>query len=420
MPKTSIDSLPREILPDIFLPLVGWDGNQQKTVDQVRNDLRLVSHLWDDIILSNPHLWTCIEIFVYGPPMSTIKLLLERSRQLPIELDLRFINEGIVMNERYAMKLLDVLWESSHRWKKITLYLEAETACLLTRYPFANAVLLESVNIDLTVQYQYDPEEVVPFIIQTFAKAPALRCLEYSPLNRPTAKFIINSELRLNTLTALHLTIPRYDCVGAALGVFHRCGSATWISLNTWGLPRLEALDDDSWSLHLPNLRILELRGAHMLGSFDCPNLQILSISPDTGCIDAEITPLVSLEAVSAYISTSKHSLQVLRLEAVTRRDLAKFFRNNDLVRIPVLEVKTSLDRHTSLEWVQEKVLGGMRERFGGCHEPIYAVDGARVTAIGWVDSRVLQSFGRYFSNTRTRALQPGLLPPYRPDDPRM
>ncbi|KAF9443016.1 hypothetical protein P691DRAFT_788603 [Macrolepiota fuliginosa MF-IS2] len=102
--------------------------------------------------------------------MPTIKLLLERSWQLPIELDLRFIDEGIVTNERYAMKLLNMLREYTHRKKKITLYPAAKTMYLFVFYSFSNAVLLESVNINLTVEYLYDTEEVAPLIIQSFAK----------------------------------------------------------------------------------------------------------------------------------------------------------------------------------------------------------------------------------------------------------
>ncbi|KAF9440975.1 hypothetical protein P691DRAFT_780851 [Macrolepiota fuliginosa MF-IS2] len=260
--RTPIESLPSEILSEILLLLVDHAREDRwVTTGETRTDLRLVSHLWNHIILSTPSLWTCIEIginsiFIDSPPFSTIRLLLDRSGQLPLELD-------------------------------------------------------------------------------------------------------------INLLT----------------------GTARWGSI-----------DIDAWpSLHLPNLRILEIGETVILPLFHCPNLQVLSISSKPH--------LVALQAVSTYVSTSKHSLQVLRLQAMQR--------NKDLARIPILEVHTVRDEKVERDSIRREVLDRMWERFGHSRTPTLAVYGRRVTALGWVDSKVLQSFSEYFEDTRKIVLPSGTLSSY-------
>ncbi|KAF9443014.1 hypothetical protein P691DRAFT_764681 [Macrolepiota fuliginosa MF-IS2] len=259
-------------------------------------------------------------------------------------------------------------------------------------YPFSNATRL--AHITIVVEGEQLQEEEAKSLVQSLGGTPALHCLEYSGLDVPTAEAMARSMPLLNQLTTLRLVVRHYHCVEPALHVIRKCTSATWILLSSRGPGHWGFIDIDAWpSLHLPNLRILEIGETVILPLFHCPNLQVLSISSKPH--------LVALQVVPTYISTSKHSLQVLRLQAMQRYDLTWFFRNRDFIRIPILEVRTMRDEKVGLDGIRKEVLDRMWERLGGSRAPTFAAYGTGVTALGWVDSKVFHLFSEYFENTR-------------------
>ncbi|KAF9443012.1 hypothetical protein P691DRAFT_788599 [Macrolepiota fuliginosa MF-IS2] len=399
MPQATIQSQPNEILSGIFLSLIDhvWEAHSKMTVGEVRTNCPTFGTISSSPLQSSGP--------ASRPRSSIVNLLLERSGQLPLELDLDFLPYlGDEDSAGHIAVLMGILRGTIHRWQKVTLRLGNRFSNSILIYPFSDATHLTHMNIIFPDNW-LDPQ-VGEFLIQSLGDAPVLSHLEYCGLDRFALEELMDMP-RVNRLTTLRLDVSYYLDLESAIHVFNECPCVTWISL-TCPIRRMKFMDIAAWpKLYLPNLCILEIGETWLLPLFHCPNLQVFSVVSSIS--DSE------LEQVLVYISTYKHSLQVVRSQ-VARCYLAWFFSNEVLVRIPIVEVKATMSFNKAIrDEYQREILDGMWEMWGDSREPTsFTTDDAELTIyFGWVDPKVLPLYREYFSGTRKIVLPPGPLSLY-------
>ncbi|KAK7036423.1 hypothetical protein VNI00_011620 [Paramarasmius palmivorus] len=177
--------IPPEILINIFSRFCAyhWLGGQHEDSESIPiTSISSVCHLWRDIALSTPSLWSGIGIYVPGCNEQTldhVQLLLDRSRIHPLRIWIAF--ENVDPLPPPAIRVLSHLFATSKRWQSLKLsefpypLMEDPTFdIIIGSLPLLKHLEIRDNNLDL------DGEA---YLCDLFKSCPSLvsLCIYYSP-----------------------------------------------------------------------------------------------------------------------------------------------------------------------------------------------------------------------------------------------
>jgi hypothetical protein len=387
LPQSFIQSLPHEILGDIFhIHLFASNNPQLQELSKIGTILRLVCHRWNLILLDLSLCWSNIHLDMKQlPSFLSLTLWLERSKNAPLSITIRTPWAESIGIPEY----LDFLADSIVRWRvlefPIPIVLPAK---LFERYSFEDAVNLQRVSLHL-LPIEPISESIAPIV----NNAPALRHLRLawdynSHLVLPSIPLPI-SDRRWNTLQSLSLHAASAQSLWSILHYTPQI-SCLWIEILPFSRHILNPPPPSAAPVSLPFLRYLSLLvldpSYQFLELLNAPLLAELCINRtyyDDGWHgdddDEEVADLLPLFLLN-HLSKTRHSLTTLTLVSVTDFDIATFIKHAVVKDLHTMQIMNWGWRGCK---VLNRCVDRMREKLGDrCEERRCR----NYSVVGWED----------------------------------
>ncbi|KAF5344502.1 hypothetical protein D9756_011360 [Leucocoprinus leucothites] len=159
MSSSPINQLPTEILTSIFLCSTefvhkAFIRTRMTGLSRQLTILRLVCSRWDNIVVKTPSFWTLLCLhppsmsFEHSksPPADALSLWLERSADLPLNIaHIHLIRDYF---EEESPGVLDVLRQSTVRWRTADIYVAGDTSHILAQFSFTDALCLHTLSYE--------------------------------------------------------------------------------------------------------------------------------------------------------------------------------------------------------------------------------------------------------------------------------
>ncbi|KAI5835149.1 hypothetical protein K523DRAFT_261328, partial [Schizophyllum commune Tattone D] len=307
--------LPAEILSEVFLLAVP-DNWHEKLVGRRTLNFAQVCHLWRNVALTTPRLWTTLRFTEHiNPPAKYVTALkddMAKTAQAPLELnlDVNWYSESasaLFSSASTAKTRCDefwaLLWGQSHRWQRVTLDgLPTSAYERLVDHAFPALA-----SLSITMYGESDSTIRLP--IHIFGNAPKVHSLHIT-CDSPFHPFTFSPSW---SLTELRMYCSEAGTLASAIEAILSCGE----SLRVCHLLSDESCANVQRPTNFPRLEELDLFGnaTALCYSFTAPNLQTLAMDTYYN-LDDDLNAFVALQSMLAR-SGDCPSLRKLSLESL-------------------------------------------------------------------------------------------------------
>jgi hypothetical protein len=342
-PRTSIENLPDDVLSLVFLLYIDPYSLHVDELSTTTTELRLVSHLWNVIVIYSPRIWSNIHIIFCEstspvPPPSTLQRWIGLSSEVPLTVVLESGREEKDDPVQFC-EYLDILAGAIHRWRNVRIHFSAESSKQLSnafqRYDFSKAELMDFINFTLR-----SPDgDSLATIVKSLALSPALRHIRWAPCDFPCSYAMIR-HFPLERLNSLYLGF--YMLLGA-VDVLRKATSAEHITLYFAQPGVTHFLLPHTEPIYLPKLRVIEIVVQELKSPFltllNAPHLSILCINYVDFANMGAPPPSSVLPAQLKEVLTRCRSVQVLIINSLPYSEISSLIGMPELQSLRVVEI---------------------------------------------------------------------------------